>query len=308
MIYLPLLIAPPAQAPVCLVWVGTGEPIDRPAARAEVVQALAFWRDARPADLPLVVIREADAAVADAYGSWAWLRALARPGCLVVAIVANGASHRHVALGGGVAAPAYSWPGHRTLYASSWAGPAYADAPLGAQVAHEIGHARYGLPDCACATIMGDYAGAWRRWQEVAMTTDLTDVLARLDAYEAHVLAQVRRGASAGASEAEQAMQSTLAHGDVTGATRAGYRAIVVGPGQSGASELAGAVAAVEALNPGHSATSSGRLAGDVGVIFTCPTDYQADLEQQQAGKKAVLGPTLDAYRDELTARAARGG
>jgi hypothetical protein len=307
MIFLPLLIAPPTQAPVCLVWVNTGEPIDRAQARVEVAQALAFWADARPADLPLVMVREDSATVADAYGSWAWLRALARPGCLTVAIVANGASHRYVALGGGVAAPAYSWPGHRALYASDWAGAAYAHAPLGAQVAHELGHARYGLPDCACATIMGDYVGAWRRWQEVAMSTDISDLLARLDAYEAYALAQAQRGAAAVAGEAEQAMQSTLAHGDVTGATRAGYRAYVVGPGQSGASELAGAVAAVEALNPGHSATSSGRLAGDVGVVMTCPTDYQADLEKQQAGLKAVLGPTLDAFRDELTARAARG-
>jgi hypothetical protein len=308
MIYLPLLIAPPATAPVCLVWVDTGEPIDRAAARAEVAAALAFWRDARPADAPLVVVREDSATVTDAYASWAWLRALARPGCLVVAIVANGASHRLVALGGGVSAPAYAWPGHRALYVSAWAGAAYAHAPLGAQLAHELGHARYGLPDCACATIMGDYVGAWRRWQEVAMSTDIRELIARADAYEAYVLAQVQRSAAAGASEAEAAMQATLAHGDVTGATRAGYRAYVVGPGQSGAAELAGAVDAVEAKNPGHSATSHGHLTGDVGVIFTCPTDYQRDLEEEEAGKKAVLGPTFDAYRDELTARAARGG
>jgi hypothetical protein len=139
------------------------------------------------------------------------------------------------------------------------------------------------------------------------MPTDIRDLLARADAYEAHVLAQVRRTSTAVAGEAEAAMQATLAHGDVTGATRAGYRAIVVGPDQSGASEISAAAAAVEAKNPGHSATSSGRLDGDVGVVFTCPTDYQAELETQQAGLKAVLGPTLDTYRDELTARAARG-
>jgi hypothetical protein len=139
------------------------------------------------------------------------------------------------------------------------------------------------------------------------MSTDLSDVMARLDAYEAFVVAQVTRGASAGASEAEAAMHSTLAHGDVTGATRAGYRAYVVGPGQSGASAIAAAVEAVESKNPGRSATSSGQLNGDVGVIFTCPTDYQRNLEEEGAGKRAVLGPTLDAFRDALTARAAKG-
>jgi hypothetical protein len=139
------------------------------------------------------------------------------------------------------------------------------------------------------------------------MSTDIRELLARADAYEAYVLAQIQRGASAVAAEAEAAMHATLAHGDRTGATRAGYRAIVVGPGQDGAAELSSAAAAVEDKNPGHSATASGRLAGDVGVIFTCPTDYQQKLEEEQAGLKAVLGPTLDTYRDELTARAAKG-
>jgi hypothetical protein len=137
--------------------------------------------------------------------------------------------------------------------------------------------------------------------------TDIRDILARLDAYEAFVLARIQRGIAAVAAEAEAAMHGTLAHGDVTGATRAGYRAIVVGPGQSGAATIAEAAAAVEALNPGHSATAHGRLDGDIGVVFTCPTDYQRNLEEEQAGLKGVLGPTLDAYRDELTARAAKG-
>ena len=141
------------------------------------------------------------------------------------------------------------------------------------------------------------------------MSVDLTEVLASLDAYEAWAIERAMRGLQAVTDEAEAAMQGTLAHGDITGATRAGYRAYVVGPGQSGAAELASAVAAVEAKNPGHSATGGGQLGqGSLGVIFTCPTDYQQDLETEHAGQKAVLGPTLDAYRDELTARAARGG
>lgn len=139
------------------------------------------------------------------------------------------------------------------------------------------------------------------------MSTDIRELLARADAYEAHVLAQIRRGVAPAAQQAQNSMQATMQHGDVTGATRAGYRAIVVGPGQDGAAQIAEAAAAVEALNPGHAATAHGRLEGDVGVIFTCPTDYQASLETERAGAKAVLGPTWDAFRDELTARAARG-
>jgi hypothetical protein len=136
---------------------------------------------------------------------------------------------------------------------------------------------------------------------------DLTEVLARLDAYESFVVARVTAGLGAAAVEAESAMQGTLAHGDVTGATRAGYRAYVVGPGHTGATELSNAAASVEALNPGHSATAQGTLGGDVGVVFTCPTDYQRLLETEGAGLRAVLGPTLDTFRDALTARAAKG-
>jgi hypothetical protein len=141
------------------------------------------------------------------------------------------------------------------------------------------------------------------------MSVDLSEVLDRLDAYEQWAMQRAARGLTAVAGEAEQAMQATLAHGDVTGATRAGYRAYVVSPGQSGAAEIAAAVSDVEAKNPGHAATSSGRLGeASLGVVFTCPTDYQQNLEEEEAGKKAVLGPTWDAYRDECTARAARGG
>jgi hypothetical protein len=140
------------------------------------------------------------------------------------------------------------------------------------------------------------------------MTTDLTEIYACLDAYEAFVIAQALRGLDAVTTEAEESMRSTLAHGDQTGATRAGYRAYAVGPGRTGSAELLGAVAAVDALNPGHAAVSHGSMgAHSLGVIFTCPTDYQQKLETERAGLKAVLGPTLDAFRDELTARAAKG-
>lgn len=140
------------------------------------------------------------------------------------------------------------------------------------------------------------------------MKLDLASLIARLDAYEAFVTEQAMRGLDAVTTEAEETMRGTTAHGDITGATRAGYRAYVVGQGRNGSSELLGAAAIVDALNPGHSAVGGVQLGREsLGVIFTCPTDYQWKLETERAGAKAVLGPTLDSYRDELTARAARG-
>lgn len=144
------------------------------------------------------------------------------------------------------------------------------------------------------------------------MSTDLSEVLRGLDGFVEHQEAQIRRGLRAAASDATAAMCQTTAHGDVTGATRAGYTAFVVGPAlvdQAGALQaINAAVRAIEDKNPGRSATSTGQIGAEsFGVVFTCPTDYQQDLEERNAGEKAVLTPTFAAYVDELTARAAEG-
>lgn len=108
-------------------------------------------------------------------------------------------------------------------------------------------------------------------------------------------------------------MRATQAHGDVTGATRAGYAAYVVSDAvvdqASAAAAIQRSVSDVQALNPYHVATVEGSLEVEgFGVVMTCPTDYQEKLETENAGAKAVLGPTLQANADVLTARAARGG
>lgn len=142
----------------------------------------------------------------------------------------------------------------------------------------------------------------------VRLTTDVSSALAGLDAFAERCMAQARAGLTAVAGEAETAMHNTTAHGDRTGATRAGYRAYVVGMGASGSAVIGEAVAQVEAKNPGHSATSTGTIgAQSFAIILTCPTDYQEKLETQQAGEKAVLTPTFAAFVDEFTARAAEG-
>jgi hypothetical protein len=101
-------------------------------------------------------------------------------------------------------------------------------------------------------------------------------------------------------------MQQSPAHGDVTGATHASYNARRVGRGATGAAAHAAAVAAVEGLNPGHAASAGVTVAG-IGVIIDSATDYQERLETENAGDKAVLGPTIGAEGLSLTAAAAAG-
>jgi hypothetical protein len=146
----------------------------------------------------------------------------------------------------------------------------------------------------------------------MSLTVDVSDALRGLEAFVELQEAKIRRGLRAAAADAQSAMQQTSAHGDVTGATRAGYRAYVVGGSlvdQAVALQaINSAVAAVEAKNPGHSATSDDTIGADSwGVVLTCPTDYQEKLETENAGEKAVLAPTFAAFQDEFTARAAEG-
>ena len=137
---------------------------------------------------------------------------------------------------------------------------------------------------------------------------DIADVLDRLDSLEDRwAMPRITTGLQSVAQSAEASMESTTAHGDVTGATRAGYRSYVVTPEDSGLGVIGGALAAVESRNPGHGALGGGTLAGQVGVVFTCPTDYQRYLETENAGKRAVLGPTLLSYADDCTRHAAEG-
>jgi hypothetical protein len=145
------------------------------------------------------------------------------------------------------------------------------------------------------------------------MSLDLTDILQHLDDMEdAWVRPRCRNGLRRVAADAEASMHATSAHGDITGATRAGYAAYVVSDSlvdqATALQALNTAVAAVESLNPGHSATAAGTLGCDgMGVILTCPTDYQYKLETERGGQKAVLTPTLQAYADDFTRAAASG-
>ncbi len=132
---------------------------------------------------------------------------------------------------------------------------------------------------------------------------DDTGLLKGLDALLLHIPAQAEKGLARQASVAEAEMQGTSAHGDITGATRASYRAFVIGGSHTGASEATSGYAAAQAAI-GSSIVSHGGAAlsqdsgvslspDERGVLLTSYTDYQDALEVDNAGQKAVLGPTL---------------
>lgn len=102
------------------------------------------------------------------------------------------------------------------------------------------------------------------------------------------------------------AMQNDPAHGDVTGASHANYAAIPVGEGKTTTATVQSLVSVVEELNPGHSETSTVDIP-DIGAILTSATDYQWELETQYAGRKAVIGPTLQGSAIDFTRYAAEG-
>lgn len=139
------------------------------------------------------------------------------------------------------------------------------------------------------------------------MSIDLSDIFAGLAAFERKVLDGAAQGLAGAAAGITLDMRHTTAHGDVTGATRANYTAYQVGRGRDGSAELQYAISAVEALNPGHTAIEPVQIDAEIGVILTSATDYQDKLETENAGQKAVLGPTLASSLDRLTRAAADG-
>jgi hypothetical protein len=137
------------------------------------------------------------------------------------------------------------------------------------------------------------------------MTTELIAGLKR--AHAAHERGAVE-GLKAVAAGVTLDMRNDPAHGDQTGASHANYQARAVGEGEDGGALLSVARAAASALNPGEvGPTSQVRIDGIAGVILDSQLNYSPDLEQENAGEKAVIGPTLRASGTRFTAGAARG-
>ena len=149
------------------------------------------------------------------------------------------------------------------------------------------------------------------------MNIDDTQLLSGLDALLTRITAGVEAGLASEAPAAQQLMQETHAHGDITGATRASYRVFVIGGPHTGSAEAASGYAAAEAAIAANAAAQRGReghaLSQDSGVslgpdsrglLYTSYTDYQDKLEVEG---KAVLGPTLQQTNEDATRRAAEG-
>jgi len=126
--------------------------------------------------------------------------------------------------------------------------------------------------------------------------------------------AGVERGLQAGAAVPEQMMQSSPAHGDITGATHASYDVALIGGSHDGSAEAADAYSEAQAAIAGAIISHGGRaLSQDSGItlrsderglIYRSFTNYQHELEQSP---KAVIGPTLQQTAQLMTQYAADG-
>jgi hypothetical protein len=131
------------------------------------------------------------------------------------------------------------------------------------------------------------------------------DLYKNLDKLKKTYPATFKRGMEQHARRVVDSMRSTNAHGVVTGATKASYSVRVVGLGDDGSAAHHESVAAVEELNPAHTATSTVTIDGAIGVIIDSATDYQWELETKYAGRTAVLAPTLQGEASNFIAAGA---
>lgn len=138
------------------------------------------------------------------------------------------------------------------------------------------------------------------------ITQDATSAIAALDRLPSVVGEVCQAGLDQIAPAVQQAMQDSAAHGDRSGASHASYRALTAtNAAQAAASGYAAAAAALSA-NPAYGYAvmqSTGIVQGadEKVMVLTDFTSYGADRETAQAGKKAVEGPTLQAYSQQIT-------
>jgi hypothetical protein len=116
-------------------------------------------------------------------------------------------------------------------------------------------------------------------------------------------------GLTKGAEAMEGDAQATDSYKGVTGATRAGTVAYVVGGGADQGDRLGQALEAVEDKNPGRGQLQQVGTVGDdeIAVVLTVPSDYVDIIEENVGAAQAFLGPTLEAHAERLAAAAARG-
>ncbi|HMQ30014.1 MAG TPA: hypothetical protein PKD53_04765 [Chloroflexaceae bacterium] len=103
-------------------------------------------------------------------------------------------------------------------------------------------------------------------------------------------------------------LQATDVHGDVTGATRASYRAYVVHEADDGSNAAGEGAAAAEALNPGHGVVArTGSIGDDVILVASVFTDYAEHLATDEAGARDAVGPLITRVGEAAAREAAAG-
>ena len=141
----------------------------------------------------------------------------------------------------------------------------------------------------------------------IRVTLDITNILRGFRRYVELQYIGTEIGLADLAETAQQDMQETNAHGDITGATRDSYRAFVIGGDHTGASEAASGYSAAQAAIAAHAAKGFLGHGGQAliqdsgvtltsqqrGVMYTSYTDYQIKLETENSAQKAVIGPEV---------------
>lgn len=138
---------------------------------------------------------------------------------------------------------------------------------------------------------------------------DLDALLAGLDTLEQRVMAGLLKGAQAGATDLQTTAQQTSAYIGQSGATRDGTVAYVATALDDGSDAFEGAYqAAAQHLAgfTGHGGNVERQSVGTAGpdeivIILTVPTDYIKDLETDNGGQKAFIGPTMDGGAVQVT-------
>lgn len=137
---------------------------------------------------------------------------------------------------------------------------------------------------------------------------DIRSALAGLRRLPAEVQAGAIPALSGLAEDLQGELEATDVHGDVTGATRASYRAYVVHEADDGTNAAGGGAAAANALNPGHGVVARyGSIGDDVILVATVFTDYAEFLAADEAGARDAVGPLI-ARRGEAAAQEAAAG
>lgn len=139
------------------------------------------------------------------------------------------------------------------------------------------------------------------------ITTDISGALAGIDQLIDIIYQGVENSLADVAVYDQSLLESTVAHGDITGATRSSYRVFLIGGSHDGSAEASSGYADAQAAITAYTSRGFSGHGGQAliqdsglnltpqqrGLLYTSYTDYQVKLETENGGQKATLGPTL---------------